>query len=84
MTPLDKKPARRSDLYQTTHNIRKTQNSMFPAGFQPTDPAVVNPRLRPRGYWDRPSKFSVHYNLENYVIIYTFAFQTTVKNCIAR
>jgi hypothetical protein len=32
-TPLDEGPARRRDLYLTTHNIHKRQTSMPPAGF---------------------------------------------------
>jgi hypothetical protein len=31
----------------TTHNIHNTQTSMPPAGFE------ADPRLRPRGHWDR-------------------------------
>ena len=34
-TPLDEWPARRSDLYLTTHNSHKRQASMPPAGFEP-------------------------------------------------
>jgi hypothetical protein len=48
-TPLDEWSARRRDLYLTKHNIHKRQTSMPPAGFEPADP-----RLRPRGHWDRP------------------------------
>ena len=39
----------RRDLYLKTHNPNKRQTSMFPAGFEPTIPAI----LRPRGHWDR-------------------------------
>jgi hypothetical protein len=35
-TPLDEKPARRTDLYLTTHNTHKRQTSMPPVGFEPT------------------------------------------------
>jgi hypothetical protein len=38
-TPLDEWPVRRRDLYLTTHNTRKRQTSMPPAGFKPTIPA---------------------------------------------
>jgi hypothetical protein len=34
-TPLDEGPARRSDLYLTTHNIHNRQTSMPPVGFEP-------------------------------------------------
>jgi hypothetical protein len=39
MTPLDEGPARRGDLYRTTHNTHKRQTSIPPAGFEPTIPA---------------------------------------------
>jgi len=48
-TPLAEWSARRRELYVTTHNIRNRQTSMTPAGLEPADP-----RLRPRGHWDRP------------------------------
>jgi hypothetical protein len=35
-TPLDEEPARRRDLYLTTHNTHKRQTSMPPVGFKPT------------------------------------------------
>jgi hypothetical protein len=35
-TPLDEEPARRRDLYLTTHNTHKRQTSMSPVGFEPT------------------------------------------------
>jgi hypothetical protein len=34
--PLDEGPARRRDLYLTTHNIHKRQASMPPVGFEST------------------------------------------------
>jgi hypothetical protein len=34
-TPLDEGPARRRDLYLTTHNSHNRQTSMPPAGFEP-------------------------------------------------
>jgi hypothetical protein len=37
-TPLDKCPARRRDLYLTTHNTHKRQTSMPPVQFEPTIP----------------------------------------------
>jgi len=39
MIPLDEGSARRRDLYLTIHNTHKRQTSMFPAGFQSTNPA---------------------------------------------
>ena len=65
--PLDELPARRRDLYLTTHNTHKRQTSMPPAGFEPVIPAS----LRPHGHLDRltthycypykflPSKFDI-------------------------
>jgi hypothetical protein len=35
-TPLDEGPARRRELYLTTHNTHKRQTSMPPLGFEPT------------------------------------------------
>jgi hypothetical protein len=35
-TPLDEGPARRRDLYLTTHNTHKRQTSIHPVGFEPT------------------------------------------------
>jgi hypothetical protein len=35
-TPLDEGPARRRDLYLTTHNTHKRQTSLLPVGFEPT------------------------------------------------
>jgi hypothetical protein len=35
-TPLDEGPARRRDLYLTTHNTHNRQTSMSPVGFEPT------------------------------------------------
>jgi hypothetical protein len=35
-TPLDEGPARRRDLYLTTHNTHKRQTSMSPVEFEPT------------------------------------------------
>jgi hypothetical protein len=56
-SPLEEGPARRRDLYLTTHNTHKRHISMLPAGFEPTIPVsepAADPRLRPHGYWDRP------------------------------
>jgi hypothetical protein len=35
-TPLDEGPARRRELYLTTHNTHNRQTSMPPVGFEPT------------------------------------------------
>jgi hypothetical protein len=43
-TPLDEGPARRRDLYLTTHNTHKRQTSMPPAGFKPTIPVSKRPQ----------------------------------------
>jgi hypothetical protein len=37
--PLDEGPARRRDLYLTTHNTHNRQTSMPPEGFEPAIPA---------------------------------------------
>jgi hypothetical protein len=65
-TPLDEGPARRRDLYLTTHNTHKRSTFMPPAldrtatgiGVRTHDPskrAAEDPRLRPHGHWDRRS-----------------------------
>ena len=57
-TPLDGWSARRGVLYLTTHNTHKRQNSMPPGRIRTHNPskwAAVDPRLRPRGHWDRRS-----------------------------
>jgi hypothetical protein len=43
-TPLDEWPARRTDLYLTTHNTHKGQTSMPSAGFKPTIPVSDRPQ----------------------------------------
>jgi hypothetical protein len=43
-TPLDEWPARRRDLYLTTHNTDKRQTSMPSAGFEPAIPAGERPQ----------------------------------------
>ena len=42
-TPLDEWPARRRDLYLTTHDTHNRQISMPPVGFEPTISAGVRP-----------------------------------------
>jgi hypothetical protein len=43
-TPLDEEPARRRNLYLTTHNTLKRQTSMLPVGFEPTILASERPQ----------------------------------------
>jgi len=43
-TPLDEGSARRRVLYLTTHNLRKRQISIPPAGFEPEIPASERPQ----------------------------------------
>jgi hypothetical protein len=42
--PLDEGPARRRDLYLTTHNTHNRQTSKSPAGFKPTIPVSKLPQ----------------------------------------
>ena len=54
--PLDEWPARRRDLYLTTHNTHNRQTSIPPSGIRTHNPskrAAADPRLRLRGHWDR-------------------------------
>jgi hypothetical protein len=50
-TPLEEWSARRRDLYLTTHNTHKRQTRI--ETHNPSKRAAVDPRLRPRGHWDR-------------------------------
>jgi hypothetical protein len=53
-TPLDECSARRWALYLTTHNTHKRHPC--PRGIRthnPSKPAAADPRLKPRGHWDR-------------------------------
>jgi hypothetical protein len=43
-TPLDEGPARRRDLYLTTHNTHKRQTSLPPVGLEPTIPVSERPQ----------------------------------------
>jgi len=54
-TSLDDWSARRRDLYLTTHNTYKSQTSMPRRDSNPqfSKRAAADPRLRPRGQWDR-------------------------------
>jgi hypothetical protein len=54
-TPLDEWPARRRDLHLTSQNTHHRQTSMSPTGFEPEvqQRSAADPRLRPRGLWDR-------------------------------
>jgi hypothetical protein len=64
-TPLDKGPARRRDLYLTTHNTETDIHA--PGGIRTHDPskrAAADPRLRPRGHWDRQLASLREYNLQ--------------------
>jgi hypothetical protein len=54
-TPLDEGSARQRDLYLTTQTL--TRNTHDTSGIRIHDPskrsAAADPRLRPRGHWDR-------------------------------
>jgi hypothetical protein len=43
-TPLDEGPARRRDLYLTTHNTHNRQTTMPPVGFEPAIPVSERPQ----------------------------------------
>jgi len=40
------------DFYLPINNDKKRQTAAPPAGFEPTIPVAVDPRLRPCGHWD--------------------------------
>jgi len=53
---LDECPAQRRGFYLTTHNIHKRQDIHAPGGIRaryPSKRTAADPRLRPRGHWDR-------------------------------
>jgi hypothetical protein len=55
-TPLDEWSARRIDLSYNIQHLQKT-NIRAPGGIRTHNPckrAAADPRLRPRGHWDRP------------------------------
>jgi hypothetical protein len=71
-TPLDQWSARRRDLYLTIHNTHKRQTSMPPARLEPTIAATVrapNPRLTPRGHWDRPTYGYRHISTQHNAVV---------------
>jgi hypothetical protein len=66
-TPLDEWSARRTDLYLTKHNTHK-RDIHVTGGIRTHDPskrAAADPRLRPRGHWERPS-LSYKHKIEFY------------------
>jgi hypothetical protein len=68
-TPLDEWLARRRDLYLTTHNTRKRQTSMPPAGFKPAVPASERPQNHAldRAAAGIGSVFTMHFENGDYV-----------------
>jgi hypothetical protein len=64
-TPLDEGPARRRNLYLTTHNTHKRQTSMPPAGFEPTIPASERPYTQAL---DRTATGICNIGLQNQII----------------
>ena len=69
-TPLDEWSARRRDLYLTIYNNQNRQTSTAPGGIRTHNisrRAAADPRLRPRGHWDRQSS-SVLVNKYSHVI----------------
>jgi hypothetical protein len=70
-TPLDEWSARRWDLYLTTHNTCNRQTNIHaPDGLRTLNlsrQAAADPRLRPRGHWDRNSPFIIIHNLRDWL-----------------
>jgi hypothetical protein len=67
-TTLDEWSAWNTDLYRTTHNTQKRQDSHAPSGIRTHNPskrAAANPHLITRGHWDR------HRNLIKYINNYS-------------
>jgi hypothetical protein len=64
-TPLEERSARRRDLYLTTHKTQKDTDIHVPGGIRTRNPskrAAADPRLTPRGLWDRPPSVYTDYN----------------------
>jgi hypothetical protein len=73
-SPLDEWPARRRDLYLTTHGTHKRQTLMPQAGFEPASPASEPPHTHAldraaTGIGDEPSYLTVFYTI--FTITYT-------------
>jgi hypothetical protein len=66
-TPLDEGPARRRDLYLTTHNIHKRQTSMPPVGFFFACPGFSP--FEPFLYCLNPFRPSCHFTFHATVLI---------------
>jgi hypothetical protein len=82
-TPLDEWSARRTDLYQTTHNTHNRQTSMLPVGFKPT----ISAGERPQTYTlDRAATGTgvldyIFWNLYTYItVLYVFCLCCRMLN----
>jgi len=78
-TPLDEWSARLREPYLTTHNThkRKTSYSRLIPTHNLSKRAAADPRLRPRGHWDRQKSY--YYN-----VIYFDEYQLMrVRACLA-
>jgi len=74
-TPLDERSARRRDLYLTTHNTHKT-NIPAASGIRTRNlskRAAADPRLRPRGHWDKKRRIMFVSWRERYIKITYFS-----------
>jgi hypothetical protein len=72
-TPLDEGPARRRDLYLTTHNTHKRHASMPPVGFEPT--ILVSER-------DGIKISTALYGPRSFITAFTTACQWTLRQLI--
>jgi hypothetical protein len=70
-TPLDEGPARRRDLYLTTHNTHKRQTSMPPVVFEPT--ILVSERPKTHAL-DRAAT-----GIGIYIYIYIYIYITVMR-----
>jgi hypothetical protein len=78
--PLDEWSARRRDLHLTTHNTYN-RDIHAPGRIQTHNPSkreALDPRLRPRGHWDRTNTYYFHLKFQrSYISIDNYCR----KNC---
>ena len=69
ITPLDERPARRRDLYLTTHNNHSYHAAGGIRNHDSSRRAAADLRLRPRGHWDRRICIKLYLAAENCAIL---------------
>jgi len=81
-TPLDAWSVRRRDLYLTTHNTHNRQTSMPPGWIRTHNlsrRAAADPRLRPRGHWDRLLVIVPKYSVVRWVSVCIYELNYPIR-----